>query len=95
MTLVNDSSLPVNVDVRQTDGGARLLLDTVQPSSSASMHDVIDQGGRWIFSFSSGGVEGGSVEVSRTKLAADGWRLRIPADVIRRLQAGEFVPSYR
>jgi hypothetical protein len=95
VTVVNGSSLPVNVDVRQTGGGARLLLDTVQPNSRTSTHDVIDQGDRWIFSFSSGGVAGGSVEVSRAKLAADGWRIRIPDDVVARIQAGEFVPSYR
>jgi hypothetical protein len=95
VTVVNDSAIPVNVDVRQTAGGARLILDTVQPRGAASTFDVIDQGDRWIFSFSSGGVEGGSVEVSRAKLAANGWRLRIPDDVTARLVAGPFVPAYR
>jgi hypothetical protein len=95
VTVVNDSAIPVNVDVRPTDGGARLILDTVQPQSRASTHDVIDQGDRWIFSFSSGGVEGGSVEVSRAKLAADGWRVRIPDAVIGRLRTGAFLPAYR
>jgi hypothetical protein len=33
--------------------------------------------------------------VSRGKLAADGWRLAIPDDVIARLQSGSFEPAYR
>ena len=95
VTVVNDSSIPVNVDVRQTAGGPSLILDTVAPQSRASTYDVIDLGNRWIFSFSSSGVEGGSYEVSRAKLAADGWRIRIPDEVLARLRARTFVPSYR
>jgi hypothetical protein len=95
VTVVNDSAIPVNVDVRPTDGGARLILDTVQPRTSASTFDVMEQGDRWIFSFSSGGVDGGSVEVSRATLAADGWRLRIPDAVVARLVTGAFVPPFR
>jgi hypothetical protein len=95
VTVVNDSSIPLNVDVRGSDDGPRLILATVQPGTRASTLDVIDQGDRWIFSFSSGGVEGGRVEVSRAKLAADGWRLTVPNEVIARLRAGSFVPSYR
>jgi hypothetical protein len=95
VTVTNDSSISVDVDVRPSEGGARLILDTVQPRSSASTSDVLDQGDRWIFSFSSGGVEGGSYAVSRSKLAADGWRIRIPDSVVDRIRAGEFVPAYR
>ena len=56
---------------------------------------VLEQGDEWIFGFSSGGVEGGSLRVSRAQLAADGWRLEIPDDVTARLQQGSFVPGYR
>jgi hypothetical protein len=95
VTVVNNGSIPVNVEVRASDDGPGLILDTVQPGTRASTLDVVDQGDRWIFSFSSGGVEGGSMEVSRAKLAANGWRLSVPDEVIARLRAGSFVPSYR
>ncbi len=95
VTVANSSSIPVNVDVRQSDDGPRLILDTVPAHGSARTLDVIDQGNRWIFGFSSGGVDGGSIEVSRAKLAADGWRLQIPDEVVQRLRAGAFVPAYR
>jgi hypothetical protein len=95
VTVANDSTIPVNVQVRASAGGPSLILDTVQPGSTASTNDVIDQGDRWIFSFSSGGIEGGTYEVTRAKLAADDWRIRVPDDVIAKLRAGTFVPSYR
>jgi hypothetical protein len=95
VTVANPSSLPVNVDVRGTATGNRLILDTVPPGGRANNLDVLEQGDEWIFGFSSGGVDGGSVRVSRGKLAADGWRLEIPDDVVGRLQQGSFVPAYR
>ena len=73
---------------------ARLILATVPPTTTATNLDVLDQGDDWVFSFSSGGVDGGSLRVSRAKLAADGWRLVVPDSVIQRLQAGTFVPAY-
>ena len=65
------------------------------PTTSATNLDVLDQGDEWIFTFSSGGIEGGSLRVSRAKLAADGWRVSVPESVIQRLQSGTFVPAYR
>jgi hypothetical protein len=95
VTVTNTSTLPVNVDVRGTPSGSRLILDTVPPGGRIDNVDVLDQGDQWIFGFTSDGVDGGSVRVSRAKLAADGWRLAIPDDVIARLQSGSFEPAYR
>jgi hypothetical protein len=95
VTVENRSSVPVNVDVRGSSSGSRLILDTVPAGSTATTLDVLDQGNDWIFGFSSGGVDGGSVRVSRAKLADDGWRLVVPDDILQRLQSSEFVPSYR
>jgi len=66
----------------------------LQPTTSATNLDVLDQGDDWIFSFSSGGVDGGSMRVSRAKLADDGWRVVVPGSVIRRLATGTFAPAY-
>jgi hypothetical protein len=95
VTIDNPSRIPVNVSVQPSRDGARLILSTVEPGSTATDLDVLDQGDDWIFSFSSGGVDGGTVHVSRAELAADGWKLVVPDDVIARLQSNSFLPAYR
>jgi hypothetical protein len=95
VTVANHSAIPVNVSVRGTPAGNRLVLETVPAGGRASTLDVIDQGDEWIFGFSWAGVDGGSVRVSRATLAADGWRLTVPPEVIARLQNNPFVPAYR
>jgi hypothetical protein len=94
VTVENPSPLEVNVSVHPADDDARLILATVAPTTSATNLDVLDQGDDWIFSFSSGGVDGGSMRVSRAKLADDGWRVVVPESVIARLATGTFVPAY-
>jgi len=93
VTVENPSALDVNVSVRPPNDTSRLILATVPPTTSATNLDVLDQGDEWIFSFSSGGVDGGTLRLSRAKLAADGWRVEIPESVIQRLQSGTFVPA--
>jgi hypothetical protein len=95
VTVDNPSELNVNVSVRSSDDASRLILATVPPTTAARNLDVLDQGDDWIFSFSSGGVDGGSVRLSRAKLAADGWRVVVPDSVIRRLQSASFIPAYQ
>jgi hypothetical protein len=94
MTVDNPSELDVNVSVHPADNDSRLILATVPPTTSATNLDVLDQGDDWVFTFSSGGIDGGSIRVPRAKLAADGWRVAVPDSVIRRLQNGTFVPAY-
>jgi hypothetical protein len=94
VTVENPSTLNVNVDVRPARDDARLILATVPPRGTATNLDVLEQGDEWIFAFSSGGVDGGTLRVSRAKLAADGWRVEIPQSAIQRLQSGTFVPAY-
>jgi hypothetical protein len=95
VTVANPSSLQINVDVRGTPTGDRLILGTVAPGGRVDNLDVLEQGDDWIFGFTSAGVDGGSVRVSRAKLAADGWRLAVPDSVVARLQTRSFVPAYR
>jgi hypothetical protein len=95
VTVENPSQLNVNVSVRPADDPSRLILSTVSPTTSATNLDVLDQGDEWVFSFSAGGVEGGSIRKSRSELAADNWRVVVPESVIERLQSGTFVPPYR
>jgi hypothetical protein len=95
VTVENPSALAINVSVHPAHDDSRLILAPVPPSTSATTSDVLDQGNDWVFTFSSGGVDGGSVHVSRAKLAADRWRLVVPDSVIERLHSGSFVPASR
>ena len=95
VTIENRSSIAIDVDVRGSTHGDRLILQPVPPHERVSTFDVLDQGSEWVFGFSSGGVDGGSVRVSRDELATDGWRLVIPDRVVQRLQSNAFVPAYR
>jgi hypothetical protein len=95
LTLENPSGLDVNVSVQPSPSSSRLVLPTVGASSTATSNDVLDQGDDWLFSFSSGGVDGGTLRVSRAKLAAGDWRVEIPESVVQRLQTGTYVPAYR
>lgn len=94
VTVENPSQLSVNVSVRPAGDSSRLILATVAPTTTATNLDVLDQGDDWIFSFSSGGIDGGTLRLSRTKLAADDWRVAVPQSVVERLQSGTFVPAY-
>ena len=65
VTVENPSTLPVNVDVRGAPDGSRLILSTVPAGSTVNNLDVLEQGDEWTFGFSSGGIDGGTVTVSR------------------------------
>ncbi len=95
VTVDNRSSIDVNVEVRPSPQGSSLALASVPPHSEAKTFDVLDQGDEWVFAFSSGGVDGGTLRVSRARLDADGWRVAVPREVINRLQTASFVPTDR
>jgi hypothetical protein len=95
VTVENPGRLAVNVDVSGGPDDPHLILAPVPADGSATTRDVLDQGDEWIFHFTSGGVDGGTVRVSRAKLAANGWRVVVPESVTARLQSGTFVPAYR
>jgi hypothetical protein len=95
VTVVNPSTVDVNVRVHPADDPSSLILATVSGGTSAANIDVLEQGDEWVFDFSAGGVDGGSVRMSRAHVAREGWRVEIPDDVIARLQSGSFVPAYR
>ena len=95
VTVENPSEIGVNVSVHAANDSSQLILASVPPTTSATNLDVLDQGDEWVFTFSSGGVAGGTLRVSRAKLAADGWRVAVPESVVQRLQSSTFVPAYR
>ena len=85
VAIVNRGETPITVAVSSsTDDGVQ-LLGTVEPASTHTVHDLFDQGSSWVFSFSSAGVDLGSIRVSRAALADQGWRFVVPAAVLDRL----------
>jgi hypothetical protein len=91
MTVVNESPYDVHVEVRRP-GGPVLGLGTVPRDRDMRFTSVLDQGDTWSFAFSSGGEDGGAIEVPRSSLERDGWRLTIPATTTSRLE-GAGLPS--
>ena len=92
VTIVNDTPYDVHVDVRGP-GGPVLGLGTVPRGRSISFTTVLDQGDRWSFTFTAGGRDGGTVEVSRDDLEREGWTLAVPATVASRLEGTDLPPS--
>lgn len=70
LTVENPTAFDVTVDVRSAEGGGRLGLATIDPGTSKSLSGVIDQGERWFFEFSYGGVNAPPLEVSRDVVTA-------------------------
>lgn len=92
LTVVNPTVYKLNVEV-QGDGRTPLDLGTIRREQTSTFEEVVDQGARWVFRFSYGGVPGGELSVTRAQLEADRWRVTIPGDVGNRLGAAGLQPS--
>jgi hypothetical protein len=92
LTIDNPTVYQVNVEVSGSDGGW-LDLGAVERQGSKTVEEVTDQGSRWLFRFSYGGVGGGEVALARSDLAAGGWHVTIPATVGQRLHDAGLAPS--
>jgi hypothetical protein len=92
LTIDNPTVYQVNVEV-SGDGGGWLDLGAVDRQGSKTAEEVTDQGARWVFRFSYGGVDAGEVAVARTDLAAAGWHVTVPDTVGQRLRDAGLAPS--
>ena len=92
VTVVNESAFDVHVEVR-APGGPVLGLGTVPRDRDLRFASVLDQGDSWSFAFTAAGEDGGTVEVSRSALERDGWRLTIPATTTARFDEAGVPPA--
>lgn len=84
VTIVNPTRYDVDVDVSGADG--RLLgLSYVGSGQTLIVQDTIDQGDTWIFHFTYGGTDAGSLRLDRGELAAADWTVEVPTAVADRL----------
>ncbi len=95
LTVANPSVYHVNVEVTDSRRRSWLDLGTAGRERSKTVEELADQGRRWVFRFSYGGVEAGELVVSRDQLAHDGWRITLPAEVTERLRDAGFSDSAR
>jgi hypothetical protein len=92
VTIANRTAFDVDVNVAGADG-SRLDLTYVTAGETKAVRDVIDKGDVWIFHFSYGRTDAGTLRLDRTRLTQSGWRVEIPAAVEDRLdEAGHEPP---
>ena len=85
ITVANPTDYHVEVDVRGGPGQSWFSLGGYGRDSARTSFQVLDQGRRWVFRFSSGGREAGEVIVTRAQLQENRWRITIPEEVGERL----------
>ncbi len=78
VTVDNTTVYNLQVDVGAPGSDQRLGLGTVRREGSRTFEQVLDQGDRWVFHLSFAGDDVGHVEVPRTQLERDGWRVQVP-----------------
>ena len=86
LTVINDTEYSANVDVTGKERDGWLGLTLVQPQSTTTVEDVIDQGGVWIFRFDYAGKYEQEMEISRRELARNDWTVEVPQSFKDRLR---------
>jgi hypothetical protein len=93
VAIENNTEYALNVEV--TDGGHTgwLQVGTVDQRATMVVSDVIDQGTTWVFHLTGQGEDGGEIQVTRSELAANGWRFTVPTKVSDALRAAGAPPT--
>nr|MDQ6928612.1 hypothetical protein [Actinomycetota bacterium] len=86
LTIANPTAYEVNVEISGSQGSGWLDLGTVPREREVALENVVDQGGKWTFRFSSGGVFAAEMALSRADLEQGQWRVNIPDGIAVPLQ---------
>jgi hypothetical protein len=86
LRIVNDTEYSANVDVTSKERDGWLKLTVVEPQSTTTVEEVIDQGEVWILRFDYVGKYEGEVEISRRELARNDWTIEVPQSFEQRLR---------
>ena len=92
VAIVNDTEYSANIDVTGTTGDGWLLLTSVEPQSTATVEEVIDQGEVWIFRFDYVGKYDQEVEISRRELERSDWTIEVPQSFEQHLRDLNYRP---
>ena len=80
VTIDNRAPADERVDLLGPDG-AVIALGVVDAHSRARIEEVVDPGDPWVFRVSRAGRTLGVIRTSRGELAANGWRVVVPASL--------------
>jgi hypothetical protein len=92
LTVENDLPYHVDIQARRPGEEAAVLLGTSEAGTTRSFHQVLDRGGTWIFTFSYGGLETGTIEMERDQLQDAAWTMVVPDSVGEELNRAGFEP---
>lgn len=92
LTVENGTAFDLRVEVSDEEGETWLIVGTVPADDMKVFSRVIDQGEVWLFRFHGQGRLGGELEVDRSQLESDGWRLVVPESVAEELRAQGVLP---
>lgn len=92
LTVENGTAFNLRVEVSDGESESWLTVGTVPADDMKVFSRVIDQGEVWLFRFHGQGRSGGELEVDRSQLESDGWRLVVPESVADELRAQGVLP---
>lgn len=94
LEIVNPTRRDIHVSARSQGDRNVVGIGTVAPAQTYRFREVVEHGDTWVFTFSSAGVVGGELRLSRQQLAERDWTLTIPMEVDRELAAAGVSPSH-
>jgi hypothetical protein len=89
VVVVNRTPYNLDVDVTGADRDGWMPMSVATGRSSTTTQDVVDQHDTWIFRFSHEGAHGGEIELARSELARNGWRVVVPDRVAEQLRVAQ------
>jgi len=92
-TITIDNRTGLTVSVEAVGGAGALALGMIEPGGTTARHEIEDLGDTWTFVASYGGDEvARTPPLSRARLAADGWTVRLdPTPATRELRDAGFL----
>ncbi|HEX2191827.1 MAG TPA: hypothetical protein VHH09_01415 [Acidimicrobiales bacterium] len=93
LTVTNPSPYQVNLEISDSRQERWLDLGAVGRERTRTVEELPDLGEAWVFRFSSSGVDGGRLEVTRAALRDAGWKITVPAEVTARFEEAGLTPS--
>jgi hypothetical protein len=86
ITVVNPTGYDLDLQVSDADRDSWLPAGIAEAGSRQITEEVIDQGEIWVFRFMHRGDPVGELEITRSELERNGWRVEVPAEVDERLR---------
>jgi hypothetical protein len=93
VNFVNHTEYAMDVEVTGAGHDGWTAAGIAERQRTTSLQDVVDQGKTWIFRFTSQGVSGGELRLTKEDLAHADWKVDIPDSVGTRLAREGATPT--